>query len=123
MRITGAGKAEIVFTPAGGEPIRQTIKEFTGPGIIQGIHNTDGSIESFARACFTFACDQKSDLWFSAKDTISKTYDTRFRDIFAAEYEKNWRTKFQEAGISYFFTLIDDAVARIMKSEGGYSGR
>ena len=120
MRITGAGKAEIVFTPAGGgEPIRQMIKEFTGPGIIQGIHNTDESIESFARACFTFACDQKSDLWFSAKDTISKTYDARFRDIFAAEYEKNWRAKFEETGISYFFTLIDDAVARIMKSEGG----
>jgi len=119
MRITGTGKAEIVFTPAGGEPIRQMIKEFTGPGIIQGIHNTDGSIESFARTCFAFACDQKIDLWFSAKDTISKTYDARFRDIFAAEYEKNWRAKFEEAGISYFFTLIDDAVARIMKSEGG----
>jgi isocitrate dehydrogenase len=119
MRITGTGKAEIVFTPAGGEPIRQTIKEFTGPGIIQGIHNTDSSMESFARVCFTFACDQKIDLWFSAKDTISKTYDARFRDIFAAEYEKNWRAKFEEAGISYFFTLIDDAVARIMKSEGG----
>ncbi|OIP87188.1 MAG: isocitrate dehydrogenase [Syntrophaceae bacterium CG2_30_49_12] len=119
MRITGTGKAEIVFTPDGGEPIRQMIKEFTGPGIIQGIHNTDGSIESFARACFAFACDQKIDLWFSAKDTISKTYDARFRDIFAAEYEKNWRAKFEEAGISYFFTLIDDAVARIMKSEGG----
>ena len=119
MRITGTGKAEIVFTPDGGEPIRQMIKEFTGPGIIQGIHNTDGSIESFARTCFAFACDQKIDLWFSAKDTISKTYDARFRDIFAAEYEKNWRAKFEEAGISYFFTLIDDAVARIMKSEGG----
>lgn len=120
MRTGEAGKAEIVFTPAGaGEPIRQTIKEFTGPGIIQGIHNTDSSIESFVRACFTFACDQKIDLWFSAKDTISKTYDARFRDIFAAEYEKNWRVKFQAAGISYFFTLIDDAVARIMKSEGG----
>ncbi|MDI6776566.1 MAG: NADP-dependent isocitrate dehydrogenase [Syntrophales bacterium] len=120
MRITGAGKAEIIFTPAGGgKPIRQTIKEFTGPGIIQGIHNTDESIESFARACFTFALDQKIDLWFSAKDTISKTYDARFRDIFATEYEKNWRAKFQEAGTSYFFTLIDDAVARIMKSEGG----
>ena len=120
MRITRAGKVEIVFTPTdGGKPIRQTIKEFTGPGIIQGIHNTDESIESFARACFAFALDQKIDLWFSTKDTISKTYDARFRDIFAQEYEKNWRAKFEEAGISYFFTLIDDAVARIVKSEGG----
>ncbi|MFA4916339.1 MAG: NADP-dependent isocitrate dehydrogenase [Syntrophales bacterium] len=119
MRITGAGKAEIVFTPAGGEPIRRTIKEFTGPGIVQGMHNTDKSIESFARACFTVALDQKIDLWFSTKDTISTIYDARFRDIFAVEYEKKWRAKFEEAGISYFFALIDDAVARIVKSAGG----
>jgi isocitrate dehydrogenase len=115
-----AGKAEIVFTPAdGGPPVKQTIKEFSGPGIIQGIHNTDESIRSFARACFTFALDQKIDLWFSTKDTISKIYDARFREIFEQEFDKNWKTGFDQAGISYFFTLIDDAAARIIKSEGG----
>ena len=120
MSINGAGTAELVFTPAdGGSPARKTIKEFTEPGIIQGTHNTDASIESFARACFTFALDQKVDLWFSAKDTISKTYDARFRDIFHREYENNWRERYREAGIEYFFTLIDDAVARIMKREDG----
>ncbi|HLE19178.1 MAG TPA: NADP-dependent isocitrate dehydrogenase [Syntrophales bacterium] len=120
MSINGAGTAELVFTPAdGGPPARKTIKEFREPGIIQGMHNTDASIESFARACFTFALDQKIDLWFSAKDTISKTYDARFRDIFHREYENNWRERYREAGIEYFFTLIDDAVARIMKHEGG----
>ncbi|MBI4633156.1 MAG: NADP-dependent isocitrate dehydrogenase [Deltaproteobacteria bacterium] len=120
MRIPAAGKAELLFTPAdGGPPLRRTIKEFTEPGVIQGIHNTDASIESFARACFAFAMDEKIDLWFSTKDTISKTYDTRFRDIFAREYEKNWKEKFRKAGIEYFFTLIDDAVARIMKTPGG----
>ncbi len=116
----GAGTAELVFTPAdGGRPLRKTIKEFSGPGIIQGIHNTDASIGSFAQACFTFALDQKTDLWFSTKDTISKTYDARFREIFAQVYEDKWRDKFQTAGIEYFFTLIDDAVARIMRHEGG----
>ncbi len=120
LAITGAGTAELVFTPAGGgKPTRKIIKEFAGPGIIQGIHNTDASIESFARACFTFALDQKTDLWFSTKDTISKTYDTRFRDIFAEEYAGNWRERFRAAGIQYFYTLIDDAAARIMKHEGG----
>ena len=120
MRIPSPGKAEIVFTPAGGgPPVRHTIKEFKGPGIVQGIHNTDESIESFAKACFTFAFDQKIDLWFSTKDTISKTYDARFRDIFEEEYEKNWKVKFAHSGISYFFTLIDDAAARIIKSDGG----
>ncbi len=120
MRIPGAGRTELVFTPAdGGLPMRRTIHEFAGPGIIQGIHNTDSSIESFAKACFTYACDRKVDLWFSTKDTISKTYDAHFRAVFEAEYEKNWKIKFAEAGIEYFFTLIDDAVARIVRSEGG----
>jgi isocitrate dehydrogenase len=120
IRVPGAGKAEIVFTPGdGGQPIKHTIHEFKGPGIIQGIHNTDKSISSFAKACFTFALDQKVPLWFATKDTISKTYDARFRQIFQEEFEKNWKKKYEEAGIEYFFTLIDDAVARIMKSQGG----
>jgi isocitrate dehydrogenase len=120
MRILSQGKAEIVFTPAeGGPAVRHTIKEFTGPGIIRGIYNTDESIESFARACFTFALDQNIDLWFSTKDTISQTYDARFRDIFSEEYEKNWKEKFARSGLSYFYTLIDDAAARIIKSDGG----
>ena len=120
MRIPGPGTTEIVFTPAdGGRPVKQTIKEFSGPGIIQGIHNTDESIRSFAKACFTFALDQKIDLWFSTKDTISKIYDARFREIFEQEFDMNWKTKFDQAGVSYFFTLIDDAAARIIKSEGG----
>jgi len=120
MRILVPGRAELVFTPADGNPqLRQTIKEFTGPGIVQGIHNTDGSIRSFAKACFTFALDQRIDLWFSTKDTISKTYDARFRELFEEEYEKCWKETFAQAGLSYFFTLIDDAAARIIKSEGG----
>ena len=120
IRVSSPGRAQIVFTPYGGDsPVCKTIKEFTGPGIIQGIHNTDKSIESFAKACFTLALDQRMDLWFSTKDTISQTYDARFRDIFSTEYEKNWKEKFTRAGISYFFTLIDDAAARIIKSEGG----
>ena len=120
IRVPGPGKAELVFTPAdGGEPVRRTIKDFTGPGIIQGIHNIDESIASFAKACFTYAMDQKIDLWFSTKDTISKIYDARFRKIFDDEFERNWKDKFTAAGIEYFFTLIDDAVARIVKSAGG----
>lgn len=120
MSIPGAGRTELVFTPAGGgEPKRRTIHEFSGPGIIQGIHNTDASIESFAKACFTYAHDRKIDLWFSTKDTISKTYDAHFRSLFDREYAQNWRDKFAAAGIEYFFTLIDDAVARIVRSEGG----
>ena len=119
MRIPGPGTAEIVFIPAdGGSPVKQTIKEFSVPGIIQGIHNTDESIRSFAKACFTFALDRKIDLWFSTKDTISKIYDGRFREIFEQEYRNEWKRKFDQAGISYFFTLIDDAAARIIKSEG-----
>jgi isocitrate dehydrogenase len=120
LRVPGAGKAELTFTPSdGGQPTKLTIHEFKGPGIIQGIHNTDKSILSFAKACFTYALDQKVPLWFATKDTISKTYDARFRQIFQEEFEKNWKKKYQDAGIEYFFTLIDDAVARIMKSEGG----
>ena len=120
MQISVPGRAELVFTPADGSPqVRQTIKEFTGPGIVQGIHNTDGSIRSFAKACFTFALDQSIDLWFSTKDTISKTYDARFRELFEEEYEKCWKETFAQLGLSYFFTLIDDATARIIKSEGG----
>lgn len=118
--VSSPGKAELLFTPeGGGTPTRTSIYQFDGPGIIQSIYNTDASIQSFAEACFTFALDQKVDLWFSTKDTISKTYDARFRDIFEQEYQKNWKDKFWEAGISYFFTLIDDAAARIMKMEGG----
>jgi isocitrate dehydrogenase len=120
IRVPGAGKAELSFTPAdGGQPIKLTIHEFKGPGIIQGIHNTDKSISSFAKSCFTYALDLKLPLWFAVKDTISKTYDARFRQIFQEEFEKNWKKKYEEEGIEYFFTLIDDAVARIMKSEGG----
>ena len=119
IRVDGPGKAEIVFTPQDGAPVRQAIHEFQGPGILQGIHNTDDSIRSFAKACFTFGYDQKLDVWFSTKDTISKTYDARFKEIFEEEYESNWKDKFDTAGLSYFYTLIDDAVARIMKSEGG----
>jgi isocitrate dehydrogenase len=119
IRTDGPGKAEIVFTPREGTPVRLTIHEFEGPGVLQGIHNTDDSIRSFARACFTFGYDQKLDVWFSAKDTISKTYDTRFREIFEEEYEGDWKDKFEAAGLCYFYTLIDDAVARIMKTEGG----
>lgn len=120
IMVSGPGIGELVFTPEdGGQPIRHTIHEFRGPGILQGIHNTDKSINSFAKACFTYALDQKVPLWFSTKDTISKTYDARFREIFQQEFEKNWKKKFEDAGIEYFYTLIDDAVARIMKSEGG----
>jgi isocitrate dehydrogenase len=120
MRVDAPGKAELLFTPAGGgSPVRRTIKEFAGPGIIQGMYNTDESIETFAKACFMYALDQKIDLWFSSKDTISQIYDGRFRNIFEKEYTENWKEKFARAGISYFYTLIDDAAARIMKSEGG----
>ena len=119
IRIDGPGKAEIVFTPANGRPVRRLVQEFEGPGILQGIHNTDRSILSFARACFTYGLDQKIDVWFSTKDTISKTYDTRFKEIFEQEYEENWKDLFESNRIEFFYTLIDDAVARIMKSDGG----
>jgi isocitrate dehydrogenase len=119
IRVDGPGTAELLFTPQNGAPVRKIIQEFTEPGVLQGIHNTDASILSFARACFTFGLDRKQDVWFSTKDTISKTYDTRFKRIFEQEYAANWKEKFEAAGIHYFYTLIDDAVARIMKSQGG----
>ena len=121
ISVPGAGTAELVFTPAdGGEPIRQTIHEFKAPGVIQGVHNTDASIESFARACCTYALDQKFDLWFATKDTISKTYDARFREIFQRVHDAEFADRFKAAGIEYFYTLIDDVVARVMKSDGGF---
>lgn len=120
IKVPGAGKAELVFTGEDGKEIRKTIQEFTGPGIIQGIHNTDKSITSFAKACFSYALDTKQDLWFATKDTISKIYDHNFKDIFNDIYEAEYKDKFEAAGIEYFYTLIDDAVARVIRSEGGY---
>ena len=120
IRVPSAGKAELVFTGDNGEEIRQTIFDFKGPGVIQGIHNLDSSIRSFAHSCFQFALSQKLDLWFSTKDTISKTYDHRFKDIFQEIYEQNYKKSFEKTGITYFYTLIDDAVARVVRSEGGF---
>jgi len=120
IRVPGPGRAEIVFFPAdGSDPARETIHEFAGPGIVQGVHNTDASIRSFAAACFAYGYDRKVDVWFSAKDTISKIYDTNFMNIFNEEFEKHWKKKFEQANLNYFYTLIDDVVARIMKTEGG----
>ncbi len=120
VRIPGTGKAELVFTGEGGEETRKTIFDFKGPGVLQGMYNLDGSITSFAHSCFQYALDTKQDLWFSTKDTISKVYDHRFKDIFAEMYEKEYREAFEKAGITYFYTLIDDAVARVVRSEGGF---
>lgn len=120
MKIEGKGRAELVFTAEDGTVTRETIHEFTSPGIIQGIHNTDESITSFAKACFKYAVDTKQDLWFSTKDTISKKYDHNFKDIFEEIYEKEYKERFKELGIEYFYTLIDDAVARVIRSEGGF---
>ncbi len=120
MKIPAAGKAELVYTAADGTTLRETIHEFGGPGIIQGMHNISASIESFARSCFNYALDVKQDLWFATKDTISKKYDHTFKDIFQEIFDAEYAEKFKEAGITYFYTLIDDAVARVMKSEGGY---
>ncbi len=120
IRVPGPGKAELVFTGEDGKEIRQTIHEFDEPGIIQGIHNKDSSIRSFARACFKYALSEKKELWLGTKDTISKTYDRRFREIFDEVYEKEFKADFEKAGITYFYTLIDDAVARVMKSKGGF---
>ena len=120
MRIPGPGKVELVYTAADGTETRELIHDFTGAGVVQGQHNLDDSIESFARSCFEFALSSKQDLWFATKDTISKKYDHRFKDVFADLYKAEYRAKFEAAGIEYFYTLIDDAVARIMKAEGGF---
>ena len=120
MKIPGAGKAELVYTAEDGTESRELIHEFKGAGIIQGQHNLEDSIESFARSCFNYALDTKQDLWFATKDTISKKYDHTFKDIFAEIFEKEYKEKFEAAGIEYFYTLIDDAVARVIRSEGGY---
>lgn len=120
IKIPGSGKAELVFTGSDGQVIRKTIMDFDGPGIIQGIHNKDKSIESFARSCFNYALDTKQDVWFATKDTISKIYDHTFKDIFQEIFDSEYKEKFDAAGIEYFYTLIDDAVARVMKAKGGF---
>ena len=120
IKVPGPGRAELVFTAADGTETRELIHEFKGPGILQGIHNTDKSISSFARACFNYAVDTGQDLWFATKDTISKKYDHTFKDIFQEIYETEYREKFEDLGIEYFYTLIDDAVARVMKAKGGF---
>ena len=120
MKIPGAGKCELVYTAEDGTEVRELIHNFTGAGVIQGQHNVEASIESFAKSCFNYALDTKQDLWFATKDTISKKYDHTFKDIFQEIFDAEYAKKFEEAGITYFYTLIDDAVARVMKSEGGY---
>ncbi len=120
LKIPGAGKVELVYTAEDGKETRELVHDFTGAGIVQGMHNIEQSIESFARSCFNYALDTKQDLWFATKDTISKKYDHTFKDIFQEIYDEEYDEKFKTAGIEYFYTLIDDAVARVMKSEGGY---
>ena len=120
MRIPGKGKAEIVFTDENGKETRQTVYDFECPGVLQGQYNKDTSIRSFAHSCFKYAIDTKQDLWFSTKDTISKKYDHTFKDIFAEVYEADYKETFEKLGITYFYALIDDAVARVIRSEGGY---
>lgn len=120
MRVPENAKAELVVTKADGTEERVTIHEFKTPGVIQGLHNIDKSIESFARSCFNYALSMKQGLWFAAKDTISKTYDHRFKDIFQEIYDAEYKEKFEKVGIEYFYTLIDDAIARVIRSEGGY---
>ncbi len=120
IKVPGAGKAELVFTGEDGQEIRKTIFDFKAPGVIQGMHNLDGSIEGFARSCMNYALSVKQDLWFASKDTISKIYDGDFRDIFQRVYDEEFKDKFEAAGIEYFYTLIDDAVARVMRSKGGF---
>ena len=120
LKVPGAGRAELVFTDENGKETRQAIHQFDGPGVLQGQFNLSRSITSFAHSCFKFALDTKQDLWFSTKDTISKQYDHTFKDIFAGVYEKDYRAQFEQAGITYFYTLIDDAVARVIRSKGGF---
>ena len=120
IKVAGPGKAELVFTAEDGTETRELIHEFKGAGVLQGMHNTDASISSFAKACFNYALDTKQDLWFATKDTISKKYDHTFKDIFSEIYEAEYKEKFEKAGIEYFYTLIDDAVARVMKAKGGF---
>ena len=120
LRVPAGARAELVVTKTDGTEERALIHDFKGDGIIQGVHNLDDSIKSFARACLNFALDQKEDIWFAAKDTISKKYDHRFKDIWTEIYETEYKEKFEEAGIEYFYTLIDDAVARVVRSEGGF---
>jgi len=120
MQIPGPGKVELVYTAEDGNKSSVLVHEFQGAGIVQGMHNLDASIESFARSCFQFALDTKQDVWFAAKDTISKQYDHHFKDIFEEIYQKEYQEAFEKAKITYFYTLIDDAVARVVKSEGGF---
>ena len=120
MKIPGPGKTELVYTNEAGEETRELIHNFTGAGIIQGQHNVVASIENFAHCCFRYALDTKQDLWFATKDTISKKYDHTFKDIFQEIYDRDYKEAFEKAGIEYFYTLIDDAVARVIRSEGGY---
>ncbi len=120
MQIPGPGKVELVYTAEDGSKSAVTVHEFKGPGVVQGMHNLDASIESFAKSCFTYALATKQDVWFATKDTISKKYDHHFKDIFQEIFEKEYKEQFDAAGITYFYTLIDDAVARVVKSEGGF---
>ena len=120
IKVPGKGKAELVFTAEDGTQVRELIHTFDGAGILQGIHNTEKSISSFARACFNYAIDTKQDLWFATKDTISKKYDHTFKDIFQEIFDAEYKAKFEELQIEYFYTLIDDAVARVIRSEGGF---
>ncbi|MBR3689873.1 MAG: NADP-dependent isocitrate dehydrogenase, partial [Eggerthellaceae bacterium] len=120
IQVPGPGKVELVYTGADGTEIRELVHEYAGPGVAQGMHNLDDSIASFARSCFGYALDTKQSVWFSSKDTISKKYDHRFKDIFQEVYDAEYAAAFEEAGIEYFYTLIDDAVARVMKAEGGF---
>ena len=120
MKIPGPGKVELVYTAEDGTEVRELVHNYTSAGVAQGMHNINGSIESFAKSCFNYALDTKQDLWFATKDTISKKYDHTFKDIFQEIYDAEYKDKFEAAGITYFYTLIDDAVARVMKSEGGY---
>ena len=121
LKIDAPGTVELVYTPAdGSEEVRALVHTFTSPGVVQGVHNLDSSIESFARATFNYALDTKQDVWFGTKDTISKTYDRRFKDIFQEVFEADYKDRFEAAGLTYFYTLIDDAVARVIRSEGGF---